>query len=303
MTGFAAEVAAAGGWATELARCSFPDPGTPVVCAVSGGADSSALLILAVAAGCSVTAVHVDHGLRDGSAAEAEFVRDLALRVGASFRSETVEVDRGPNLEARARDARYGVLPADVLTGHTADDQAETMLLNLLRGAGPAGMAGMRVDGRRPLLQLRRADTEAVCARFGVVPIEDAMNQDSSFRRVRVRQELVPLLADIADRDVAAVLASQAELFAADDDLLEALAANLDATDARALAAAPAPLARRAVRRFLQGGPAATHPPDRATVERVRAVAAGNAVGTEVGNGWSVRRTDQRLRLVAPDQS
>src|SRR5205085_8899120 len=122
--------------AALLGRCVFPGAGTVVTCAVSGGADSLALLVLAVGAGCEVTAVHVDHGLREGSAAEADLVRAAAARFGAGFVAERVMVAPGANLEARARAARYGVLPADVLTGHTADDQAETVLLNLLRGAG-----------------------------------------------------------------------------------------------------------------------------------------------------------------------
>ena len=84
-----------------LARCTFPEPGTPLVCGVSGGADSLALLVLAVAAGCAVTAVHVDHGLRPGSAAEADVVRAAAERYGAGFRSVAVGVVPGPNLEAR----------------------------------------------------------------------------------------------------------------------------------------------------------------------------------------------------------
>src|SRR5690606_34240525 len=140
--------------------CSFPPAGTPVACAVSGGADSLALLVLAVDAGCRVTAVHVDHGLRSGSAAEAEVVAAAARRFGADFRAEAVSVAPGPNLEARARAARYGVLPPDVLTGHTADDQAEAVLLHLLRGAGLAGLSTMAARTDRPLLGLRRADTE-----------------------------------------------------------------------------------------------------------------------------------------------
>ena len=132
-----------------LARCDFPSAGSDVTCAVSGGADSLALLVLAVRAGCRVTAVHVDHGLRAGSAAEAEVVRRAAAEHGAAFRAQRVTVAPGPNVEARARAARYGALPADVLTGHTADDQAETVLLNLLRGAGLDGLAGM-APGRPP---------------------------------------------------------------------------------------------------------------------------------------------------------
>ena len=108
---------------------------------MSGGADSLALLVLARAAGCAVTAVHVDHGLRAGSAREADVVRDAAARFDAAFRLVQVAVAPGPNLEARAREARYAALPPGVLTGHTLDDRAETMVLNRLRGAGPDGMA------------------------------------------------------------------------------------------------------------------------------------------------------------------
>src|SRR6202022_3277594 len=84
-----------------VGRCTFPEPGSAITCGVSGGADSLALLVLAVASGCRVTAVHVDHGLRPGSSAEADLVADAARRFGASFRSERVVVGDGPNLEAR----------------------------------------------------------------------------------------------------------------------------------------------------------------------------------------------------------
>ena len=120
---------------------------------MSGGADSTALLALAVRAGLHVTAVHVDHGLRQGSSAEAAVVQANALRLNAAFRAERVDVQDGPNLEARAREVRYAVLPEDVLTGHTADDQAETVLVNLLRGASTSGLAAMRPGHRHPILR------------------------------------------------------------------------------------------------------------------------------------------------------
>ena len=278
-----------------LARCAFPRPGTPVSCAVSGGADSLALLVLAVEAGCVVTAIHVDHGLRDGSADEADVVADAAKRFGADFETRAVVIERGPNLEARARTARYAALPADVLTGHTADDQAETVLLNLLRGAGLDGLGAMSPE-RRPLLRVRRAETRALCDELGLSPVDDPMNDDASFRRVRVRRELLPLLDAIAERDVAAVLARQADLLRDDAAFLDDLAAAVDPNDARALAAAPLPLARRAVRAWLT----TKHPPDAATVERVLAVARKEAVGTDVGDGRRVRRSQGRLVLEAP---
>jgi tRNA(Ile)-lysidine synthase len=286
-----------------LARCDFPPPGTDVTCAVSGGADSLALLVLAVAAGCEVTAIHVDHGLRAGSAAEADMVRHAAAEHGAAFRAERVTVTPGPNVEARARAARYGILPADVLTGHTADDQAETVLLNLLRGAGLDGLAGM-APGRRPLRRLRRRETRDLCATLGLEPVADPTNDDPAFRRNRIRHELLPLLDVIAERDVVPVIARQADIARADAALLNELAAALDPTDARALAAAHEALARRAVRAWLRecgpGGPE-RHPPDAAATERVLAVAHGEAVACELPGGWRVARSGGHLRVEGPD--
>jgi tRNA(Ile)-lysidine synthase len=279
-----------------LRRCQFHPTGTAVTCAVSGGADSTALMALAVAAGLDVTAVHVDHGLRPGSAAEADVVRDNAQRLGAEFRSERVSVAVGPNQEARARAARYAVLPDDVLTGHTADDQAETVLINLLRGAATSGLAAMRPTLRRPLLAVRRADTEAVCTALHLPVVHDETNSDARFLRNRVRHELLPLMTSLAQRDLIPLLSRQADLLREDSDLLDELAAGVDPTDARQLANAALPLARRATRRWLT----VDHPPDLATVDRVLDVARGAASSCDVGGGRRVERTRQRLRLVGP---
>jgi tRNA(Ile)-lysidine synthase len=258
-----------------------------------------ALLVLAVASGCDVTAIHVDHGLRAGSCDEAEVVRAAADRFGAAFEARRVDLTPGPNLEARARAARYGALPADVLTGHTADDQAETMLLNLLRGAGLDGLAAMDPT-RRPLRRLRRHETRTLCDALGLALVDDPTNLDPMFRRNRVRHEMLPLLDDIAERDVVPILARQVDLARDDVALLEELATPLDPCDARALADAPVALARRAIRRWLRtAGPGGDerHPPDAAAVERVLAVARGKAVACELPGGWRVARSRGRLRL------
>jgi tRNA(Ile)-lysidine synthase len=285
--------------ASLLPRCDFPPPGTRVDCAVSGGPDSLALLVLATRAGCDATAVHVDHGLRPGSAAEAEVVRQVACRFGAGFRSLSAPVEAGPNLEARARAERYAALPSNALTGHTADDQAETVLLNLVRGAGLDGLAGMAPECR-PLRRVRRSETRALCAALGIQPVDDPSNRDSAFRRNRIRHELVPLLSDIAQRDVVPILARHAETVRQEVRFLDEQASELDPRDARALAAAPVVLARRAVRAWLRrGGPGRSeqHPPDAATVSRVLGVARGEAVACDVGGGWRVARRNNRLRL------
>src|SRR5439155_1529368 len=175
-----------------------------------------------------------------------DHVASLARRLAVPFRSERVEVVPGSNLEARARDARRAALGPSAMTGHTADDQAETVLLQLLRGAGTAGAAGIRPGPTKPILALRRRETRGLCAARGVVPLDDPTNVDPAFRRNRIRHEVLPLLDDVAERDVAEVLARAASLLDEDDRFLDELALEVDPTDARALAAAPDVLDRRA---------------------------------------------------------
>lgn len=284
---------------TELLdRCIFPAAGSRLDCAVSGGADSLALLVLASAAGCEVTAWHVDHGLRSGSAGEADRVRAAAERFGARFEARRAAVEPGPNLEARARAARRSVLPVGAATGHTADDQAETVLLNLLRGSALDGLAGMRPGHLHPILGLRRAETHKLCAAFGLAPVSDPTNDDQSLRRNALRHTVLPRLDELAGRDVAALIARQAGLLADDADFLDELAATIDPTDAAGLMAAALPLARRAVRNWLR--PALSgRPPTAAAVERVLAVARGEARATEVAEGIRVARSQGRLRILS----
>jgi tRNA(Ile)-lysidine synthase len=278
-----------------LGRCRFPPAGTKVDCAFSGGADSTALLVLAVAAGCDVTAIHVDHGLRSASAAEAAQARALATTLGVEFRLLTVKVAPGPNLEARARAARLAALPAGAMTGHTADDRAETVLINLLRGSGLDGLTAMSPGPTRPLLALRRDETRRLCTERGLTPVVDPSNSDARFVRNRVRGELLPLMADISDRDVVPLLLRTADTLGDDLEWLDTAAATIDATDARQLATAPLALARRAVRRWLR---AEGYPPDVATVGRVLAVASGRRLACEISGGRRVERHHQRLRVV-----
>lgn len=280
--------------AALLARCTFPPAGTVTVAGVSGGADSTALLVLAATAGCLVTAVHVDHGLRPGSAADADHVARLAAGLGVDFRAERVSVAPGPNLEARAREARLEALGAGAMTGHTVEDQAETVLLRLLRGAGLDGLVGMRPGPTKPILALRRRETRQLCAGLGLAVLDDPANADPAFRRNRVRAEVLPLLDDVADRDAAALLARAASLLDDDARFLDDLALGVDPTSAAALRSAPAPLARRAVRRWLTVG---GYPPDLATVERVLAVARGDSLGADVGGRRRVRRSKGVLSL------
>lgn len=258
--------------------------------------------MLAIAAGCVVSAHHVDHGVRADSGADAETARATAAALGVHFvlhriDGRHVEVAPGPNLEARLRRARYDALPDGVLTGHTADDQAETVLLNLLRGAGLDGLSAMSPGPTKPLLSVRRHETVTLCRTLGLTVATDPTNEDPAFRRNRIRHEVLPLLADIAQRDPVNVLARTADVLRHDLDLLDGLAGALDPTDARQLAAAHPALASRAVRRWLA---ADGYSPDSAAVERVLAVATGSRLACELTGGRRVERSGQRLRVVLP---
>ncbi len=285
------------------------DVETAPVVACSGGPDSVALLALVVAGGRTPTAVYVDHGLRPEARREGDHVRAIAASLGVPARVVAVQVAPGANLEARARDARYAALDdarraagaAHVLVGHTADDQAETVVLNLMRGSAASGLGAMAVRRGsivRPLLGLRRADCEAVCAAIGVVPVRDPMNADPGFRRVAVRDDVLPRLSALAGRDLVPVLARQAEVLRAESEYLDALARAAWAPEqglnrADVLARLPVPLARRAVRQWI-GAP----PPSFADVERVLAIARGEIRATEITGGHRVERRSGALRVV-----
>ncbi|MGZ9828414.1 tRNA lysidine(34) synthetase TilS [Tsukamurella ocularis] len=237
--------------------------GPTVAVALSGGADSLALLTGALAEGLDVLALVVDHGLQDGSAAVAERAAATARELGARATVLTVAVGGPGGPEAAARAARYAALGAardgaPVLLGHTLDDQAETVLLGLGRGSGArslAGMAAWAAPYGRPLLGVRRADTRAACAELGLTPWEDPHNLDPRYTRVRVRAEVLPLLEDVLGGGVAEALARTAASLRADNDALDALAPAPSGPELAvdAVAGLPAALRVRALRTWLAG--------------------------------------------------
>ncbi|PTL71762.1 tRNA lysidine(34) synthetase TilS [Rathayibacter caricis DSM 15933] len=251
--------------------------GSLVLVALSGGADSLALAAAvafeAPRAELRAGVVIVDHGLQEGSDGVARRAAEQAHALGlAPVLVEVVSVQEGEDgPEAAARTARYGALAdaleatgaAAVLLGHTLDDQAETVLLGLARGAGAASLHGMApVSGplRRPLLGLRRATTRAACADAGLEPWDDPHNDDVRYSRVRVRRSVLPVLEDELGPGVAEALARTAEQLREDGDALDAMALdwalelvgqNDDGhvtVDARGLAADPPALRQRIIR-------------------------------------------------------
>ena len=218
--------------------------GEAVLAAVSGGADSVALLdllrTLAPELRLTLHAVHVHHGLRAQGDADAAFVRGLCAELDVPFHLERVAVRREPpweGLEAEARRARYAAFrevarrvgAGRVATAHTANDQAETVLMRLLEGAGPRGLAGIApVRGIyiRPLLGALRADIEAHVRARGLGWVEDASNRDPRFLRNRIRHEVLPLLAEDLEPGIVLRLARSAALVRSLVDDFERIAAR-----------------------------------------------------------------------------
>lgn len=276
-------------------RCVFPPSGTEVDCAVSGGADSLALLLLAVNSGLKVTAWHVDHGLRETSSDEGRMVFEVATDLGVKAHCVEAFIEDGPNLEARARDARRKVLPSQVLTGHTADDQAETVLLNLLRGSGVQGAAGIGEPHRRPILDLRRSETKSLCLSAKLDPVNDPMNLDPRFTRNRIRNEVIPLLTEVVGRDSVSMLARHANLAGEASGILGDLVKNLDITDVRSVDDTPDPVVKFAIQEWLTdkiGLPA-----DSSSINRVLQIVRGEIKGTEIHGGFRVDRSQGKVRF------
>ena len=227
-----------------IRRSGMTRSGEVVLVALSGGGDSVALLdvLRALAPELRVTlhAVHVHHGLRPEGDADAAFVRGLCADLGIPFHLERVAVKRAPpweGLEAEARRARYAAFrevarrmgAQRVATAHTADDQAETVVMRLLEGAGPRGLAGIApVRGIfiRPLLGARRTDVEAHLRGRGLAWVEDASNRDPRFLRNRIRHEVLPYLVEAIEPDIVSRLARSAALVRSLVDDLERVAAR-----------------------------------------------------------------------------
>lgn len=185
------------------------------------------------------------------------------------------------------------------MTGHTADDQAETVLIRLLRGSGSSGLGAMAPGRTHPLLAIRRSETEQLCRALDIEPVRDESNDELDVWRNRVRAELLPLAVDIAGRDVTPILGRTAELLRADNTFLDRLSLEIDPTDARQVAAADPVLARRALRRWLTVD---GYPPDSASIDRVMAVAHGHGIACELAGGRRIERSGQRFRIVGPER-
>jgi len=327
----------------EWRRLKLPTSGETIVVAVSGGADSTALLLALEELKnynklyTGICVAHLDHRLRKSSSKDAKWVADLSAKLG--FKSvigrakvlDDVE-ETNENLEQAARKARYAFLERTakrvsanyVLTGHTMDDQAETVLLRLMRGSASLGLGGMEpvrplaknssIKLVRPLLWARRTETEAYCRFRKIQFLSDEMNDDLSFARVQVRKQLLPLMQSFNNRIVEAIsrTATQlredsAVLVNNSDALLQRAAVSneesdetkVPALDVKVLADAPPALRRRALRQWLSSARGSTRRLEMVHLLAVEKLLDGNAGGrvAELPGGGRVKRRQNRLEF------
>ena len=301
-------------------------PGSGVLCALSGGADSMYLLCRLLEGreryGWRVCAAHLNHGLRETAGRDEKFVRDWCGRRGVPLAVGFEDVAgyarrEGLSLEEAGRTLRYRFLGQAALeagcpliaTGHHAGDSAETVLMNLIRGCGLKGLAGIperRDNIVRPMLEVSRGEIEAYLKEHGVPHVEDETNEDVNYTRNKVRHQLLPLLEEL-NPQAAAHIAAAARRLREDEEELSRQAAplaaeGLDIPDGvalpvRVLREAPRPLALRACAGLLERaglGAQAVH------LERVLALALGDdpSAGADLPGGRAYRQYE--LLVLAP---
>lgn len=291
---------------------------------VSGGRDSIALLHqLQVAGFRKLIVCHLDHALRAGSDEDGRFVEKMAAKLGFEFASQREDVtklakQRKKSLETAAREARYSFFAhiarehdcPRLFLAHHADDQVETLLFNLFRGAGANGLAGMsplsirKVDGislqiSRPLLGTWREEIDAYIEQHQLAFIEDVSNTDRKFTRNRLRHEIVPALEKAFGREIRRAIWRSAEILRAEDELLaDLLGETPPELNVPALVAEPVAVQRRRLRVWLQ-----LHSvPDVGfvEVEAVRKLLNGGTAKANLPGGWHARRRAKRLFLEPP---
>ncbi len=289
-------------------------PDGSLLVALSGGADSASLAFLLARAGRSVRCIHVDHDLPASPELE-QAAQAVSSAVGLRLDVSRVDVGADPS-EARLREARYSALRAGLgpdewlLTAHTLDDQAETVMMNLLRGTGPAGLAGIPARAghlARPLLSARRAETRELAALAGLPCVDDPANLDPTLTRNVVRLEVLPRLAARFNPRLSEALARSATLLQADEALLESAVGEVEtlvAPDRVAvavgdLAAVPAQVADRVLRRCLSTV-RPPYPGSSSEIDRVRSVLSGEAESAELSGQIVVHRDGPLLVFSSP---
>lgn len=256
--------------------------------AVSGGADSAAMVALASYLKRYATLHHVNHGLREASKAEEDIVRNLGSKFG--FKVHVYNVNMEGTSEEEAREKRMEHLKGK-LTAHSKNDRVETMLYNMMRGAGSRGMSSMN---GKPLIDVTTEELDQVCAFYNLQLCVDETNFTNQYTRNRVRYELIPLMEDISSRNVVEVLNRNANTLAKESEFLDKLASKVNISDCKAAQKEDDVILTRAVKLWLEAN--VSHNISQQNIESVVQVIRGVTVGTQVC-GRDIRRSSNVLLL------
>lgn len=289
---------------SELTRKSFEKlESKKVLVACSGGADSVALAIMFKASGLDFGLAYIDHGINPETQSSEVVVKELGSICDVPFFSCYLDMAEkelvDSNLEATAREKRYSALEEMrtihgydlIATAHHLDDFAETFLINLIRGSGSGGasLAESRNNLIRPILHWRKTELIELVRACQISHHEDMMNSDPRFVRNRVRNEAIPLLSDIAGRDVAPLLARAARNISGDTNYLQKLAASIwpkDTATTNDLNGLDPILQVHALREWIQG-----YPPSTEEMDRILSVVRHEIVSTQISGNRTIRRS------------
>lgn len=289
-------------------------PGDTIVCAVSGGADSMALLwalyLLKEELQLNLSAAHFNHHLRgEESDRDEAFVREFCAAYNIPLHVGSAEVKSGKKgLEAAAREARYAFLkslPGKITTAHTADDNAETVLHHLVRGTGLKGLGGIRPQNGnviRPMLSVTRQEVEAFLAEYAVAHIEDSSNQQDAFLRNRIRHNVMPLLREENPR-IAENLSAMALRLRQDEQALEELAQFAGPPQVDSLRSMAPAIRVRALERFLRD--IGVREPEASHIARAEALifSENPSAKAQFPGGITISRNYGILEALPPEQS
>jgi len=297
-----------------IRKNNLMEAGDSVVCAVSGGADSVALLfamyLLREKLGITLTAAHFNHNLRGAESDEDEiFVRDVCSRYDIPLIVGSACVKAGEKgLEAAARDARYAffaTLPGKIATAHTADDNAETVLLHLIRGTGLKGLgaiAPVRGNIIRPMLDVTRQEVEAFLAEYHLQYRQDSSNDTDDFLRNRIRHHVMPLLKQ-ENPKICENLSTMAQRLRQDEQALQEMANIEDEPSVSTLQAMSPAVRSRALENFLKKN--GVKEPESEHISLAGALVFSEKPGAKASlpGGVTICRRYERLAVAAPDEN
>lgn len=259
--------------------------------AVSGGADSVALMCIVYHLGRTASVHHVNHGIRDASNDEAKIVQELAENFQFDFFLYETTIGF-QNMEENARQARQDFLPEDVLTAHSFEDKVETVIMNFMRGATSKGFSPMT---DKPLINITANELDSIVVYYDVSPCVDSTNFTQEHVRNRVRHELIPLMTDISGTNIAKPIIRNSQIALEESEYLDQIASKIDITQCKTAKTENIVILRRATRMWIEEN--ISHKYSEVNITNLVSVVQGETLGTQIA-GKTIRRQNNQLHIL-----